>query len=505
MKITACSIVKNEEKNLPRWLGCMKKIADEIIIVDTGSNDRTKNIAFAADAEVYDFSWQYDFSAAKNYALSKAAGDWILFLDADEYFPDETIDCLKKYLYAAGNNIEALLCQIKNIDDDGNVQSSFFNIRAFRNLSSIRYEGAVHEHLVNKSGKKIDAAFMDADVYILHTGYAGKMAKEKLKRNLFLLKKDIRENGLRTTHYIYFAECYAAMQDYDRAVLCCEKFLQSRNDAVGMRLYIYSRLIEIVLNYKKDKKKTFFLINKALVEFPGSSEILFYKADYAYSLKKYDEAEELFEEVLANMTKEGFNASTVEGKKLYIYNCLAFIAELKGDKITAIKHHKTIIDEGGLNEKNLLKIYKLIRHESVTEKVNILYSIYKDDSVKLQFILNTLYSYMPDQISLYYRQILLKKYNIRTERNLTKDFLLAANYDNASRESADELAKCYDFVISGASLPDNAGEKKRRLISFLPTAYLTAIEENMPDESIINHKVQEIRENIRIIKQNILI
>ena len=86
MLISACVIVKNEEKNLPAWLDGVKNIADEIIVVDTGSTDKTVEIAEKAKVNLYRFEWIHDFAAAKNFALSKAKGDWIIFLDADEYF-----------------------------------------------------------------------------------------------------------------------------------------------------------------------------------------------------------------------------------------------------------------------------------------------------------------------------------------------------------------------------------------------------------------------------------
>ena len=80
-------IVKNEETNIERALSWGKDIVYEQIVVDTGSTDRTVELARAMGAKVYDFEWIDDFAAAKNYAISKASGEWIAFLDADEYFP----------------------------------------------------------------------------------------------------------------------------------------------------------------------------------------------------------------------------------------------------------------------------------------------------------------------------------------------------------------------------------------------------------------------------------
>ena len=98
LKISACVIVKNEENNLPSWLNCVKRFADEIIVVDTGSTDNSKKIAADANAKVFDFKWQNDFAAAKNFAIDKAKGEWICFLDADETITKATIDKVRPLL-----------------------------------------------------------------------------------------------------------------------------------------------------------------------------------------------------------------------------------------------------------------------------------------------------------------------------------------------------------------------------------------------------------------------
>lgn len=85
MKISTCLIVKNEADNIGRCLDSIKDISNEIIVVDTGSTDNTKEIALKIGAKIFDYQWDNNFSKAKNYALSKATGDWIVFPDADEY------------------------------------------------------------------------------------------------------------------------------------------------------------------------------------------------------------------------------------------------------------------------------------------------------------------------------------------------------------------------------------------------------------------------------------
>lgn len=85
MKINLVMIVKNEERSLKRCLEAVKPLVDRMIVVDTGSYDRTREIAEKMGAEVYDFVWNNDFSAARNFALEQSDGDWNLVLDADEY------------------------------------------------------------------------------------------------------------------------------------------------------------------------------------------------------------------------------------------------------------------------------------------------------------------------------------------------------------------------------------------------------------------------------------
>ena len=93
MKISACLITKDEEKNIEQCLKSIEGIVDEIIIVDTGSNDNTVNVAKRYSNKIFHYVWEDDFSKARNFAIEKANGDYILFLDADDYL---ALDALRK-------------------------------------------------------------------------------------------------------------------------------------------------------------------------------------------------------------------------------------------------------------------------------------------------------------------------------------------------------------------------------------------------------------------------
>lgn len=183
---TACIIVKNEEDNLPVCLHSIRNYCDQIVVVDTGSSDRTPIIAARYGAEVYFHDWNDDFSEARNYALSYARNPWIITIDADEYIEkiqfDEDILNNEKI---GGINVKI----INFLDNDPNgPKSEHRYTRIFRNDRDIRFEGAIHEQ-IRESIERKGLEVSDSDLKIYHTGYINS-SNEKRKRNRDLLEKE---------------------------------------------------------------------------------------------------------------------------------------------------------------------------------------------------------------------------------------------------------------------------------------------------------------------------
>ena len=186
-QISLCMIAKNEEKNIARALLSVRGLVDELIVVDTGSSDNTKKIAKSFGGKVYDFEWCDDFSAARNFSLSKAKCPWILVLDADEAISPK--DHLRiKQLINDKNSFGFELIQRNYVNNDtinGAIpcdgayeeerdHKAFLQvpvIRLFRNDPRIRFQGAVHE-LVFHSFKKHGLPWKHTDIPIHHFGYA---------------------------------------------------------------------------------------------------------------------------------------------------------------------------------------------------------------------------------------------------------------------------------------------------------------------------------------------
>ena len=172
MDLTLCMIVKNEEATLSRTLDSVKDVVDEIVVLDTGSGDRTREIAQAAGARVYDFEWCDDFAAARNECLKYAQGNWILVLDADEVLVPQIVPQIKEAIKGDRLLLINLIRQ-----EIGASQSPYSLVsRLFRNRPGIRFSRPYHamvddsvaEMLQREPQWKIVSL---PDVAIYHSGY----------------------------------------------------------------------------------------------------------------------------------------------------------------------------------------------------------------------------------------------------------------------------------------------------------------------------------------------
>ncbi len=172
MDLTLCMIVKNEEATLPRTLASVKDVVDEMVVLDTGSGDRTCEIAREFGARVYRFEWCDDFAAARNDCLKYATGDWILVLDADEVLVPQIVPLIKQGIQGDRTLLINLIRQ-----EVGASQSPYSLVsRLFRNRHDIRFSRPYHamvddsvaEILQREPESKIATL---PDVAIWHSGY----------------------------------------------------------------------------------------------------------------------------------------------------------------------------------------------------------------------------------------------------------------------------------------------------------------------------------------------
>lgn len=183
-------IVKNEAESIARCLYSIHGVADEIVVVDTGSTDATREIATAAGAIIVQRPWTDDFSAARNASLDAATGEWILVLDADEELDTASGSRLSATLREL--TAEGVRVRLRNLMPTGELCAFDESrlTRIFRNRPDHRYQGIIHEQIrpsIEKNGGKV----VDAQLTIIHHGYAKKTAQgnqTRTERNLRLLE-----------------------------------------------------------------------------------------------------------------------------------------------------------------------------------------------------------------------------------------------------------------------------------------------------------------------------
>jgi len=245
IELSVCYMVKNEAANLPLSLKSIKDAADEIIVVDTGSTDATKKIAASFGARLFDFPWCNDFSAPRNYAIEQAKGEWILFLDADEYFPEPlNRGKLLEYLKTLPDK-DVVLLLLRNIEPQGDINRWNTNwcLRIFRNIPELRYKGRIHENIARQD-RQLQVAYAPEKFCLLHTGYAGELSKEKSRRNLKLLEAAIAEEGWQPGDDYYLMDCYFGLQEYEKAMQHAKNFLAGDCFAYGGDSHVYHMILE---------------------------------------------------------------------------------------------------------------------------------------------------------------------------------------------------------------------------------------------------------------------
>ncbi len=183
-RLSLCMIVRNEEARLGKCLDSVKGLVDEIIVVDTGSTDRTVEIAQRHGAVMGSFEWCDDFSAARNESLKLATGDWVMWLDADDLMPAQFHGPIRTLV--AGSRDRSYFFVL---DDQGYESVSCLQMRLFPNVEGIRFEMPIHEQITPSLGR-LGIDMQPTDIRVVHTGYTTpEVVYEKKQRYLGIMER----------------------------------------------------------------------------------------------------------------------------------------------------------------------------------------------------------------------------------------------------------------------------------------------------------------------------
>jgi tetratricopeptide (TPR) repeat protein len=293
-------IVKNEEEHLPRCLRSVQGVVDEVIVVDTGSTDRTVAIAEGFGAKVYHFPWTGDFSAARNVSLEKATGDWIIFLDADEELVEGDGPKLRELIASEGAD-GYYLTEINFVGDkpgiDAMINTAF---RVFRNRPEYRFTGAIHEQIVacvQKYGGRV--AF--SDVRINHYGYLNQTSrgKKKIQRNLAILQEEVKKRPADNFTRFNLGVEYLRMENYQEALREFQKAFHRIPTLEVAYASILLRNIVLCLKELRRYGEALTVLADATEAFPDYTDLVFLKACIYADMKDFDAAVAAYKECLA--------------------------------------------------------------------------------------------------------------------------------------------------------------------------------------------------------------
>ncbi|MFC5702981.1 glycosyltransferase [Cohnella faecalis] len=263
IKISLCMIVKNEEDVLARCLDSVKGIADEIVVVDTGSTDRTKEIAAKFTNKVIDFTWVNNFAAARNFAFSQATKPYLMWLDADDVILEEDrakLLRLKRTLAPDVDSVVMTYCLQK--DSYGNITSSSRRNRLVKKARQFRWIGAVHEYL------EVLGNIFHSDIVVTHSS-----THHDSDRNLRIYEEMEREEREFTPRDLYYygnelldhAQHTRAIEQYKKFLATGQGWIEDNISTCGKLADCYHHLNDqeqalehALLSFKYDKPRADF-------------------------------------------------------------------------------------------------------------------------------------------------------------------------------------------------------------------------------------------------------
>lgn len=291
--ISLAMIVKNEASRLGSCLESVKALVDEIIIVDTGSTDSTLQVARQYTNKVYLYEWQGDFSAARNFAIAQATGDWLLSLDADE-----TLLCdagQLKDLVSEDKNIEAYMLPLEHpINELTGEVNHFLVLRLFRNKPEYYFLGKIHEQVVVKNPQVVGIA---GKAKIKHALLPAKERNHKKKRNLAYLRSEIKADPENLYLNYYLGVEWLGLGKPQLAVPLLAKAYQNLTDDFIMFKSAALRYLLTSLILLREYDKIICLGQEAALNYPDYADLFYLtgcsleeKGEYKVALKWFDKA-----------------------------------------------------------------------------------------------------------------------------------------------------------------------------------------------------------------------
>lgn len=314
VRLSLCMIVRDNETTIGPCLASIRPYVDEIIVVDTGSKDRTPEICREYGARLYQFPWCDDFSAARNESLKYAHGEWIFWMDSDDTISD---DCGRRLrALAEGPHDPSVLGYILQVHCPGPSRDPLGgedvtvvdHVKLIRNRPDLRFEGRIHEQLL-PAIRRANGDVAWTDLYVVHSGsdHTAASWERKLERDLRILHQELKERPEHPFVLFNLGMTYADARRYGDAIDFLEKCLAvSRPEESHLRK-AYSLLVS-ALSQAERHDEAWRRCEEGLALYPGDKELLFRSAILHHHFGRLDAAETAYLQVLNDSGERHFQS-----------------------------------------------------------------------------------------------------------------------------------------------------------------------------------------------------
>ena len=347
IRLSLCMIVRDNERTIRPALESIRPWVDEMIVVDTGSTDRTPDICRELGARVEFFEWCDDFSAARNESLKYARGEWIFWMDSDDTVPE---DCGRKLrALADGEHKPNTLGYVMQVHcprhDDPDDLTVVDHVKMFRNRPDLRFEHRIHEQIlpaIRRSGGEV--AF--TDIYVVHSGsdQTPEGRKRKLERDYRLLQLDLRE---RPDHPFVLFNLGMTYDDDDRPEEAIQYLTRCLTVSQPGESHVRKAYALLVSAFSKTERfdEAEIMCRRGLELFPEDRELLFRRAMLSHHAGRLDEAETTYRRLLNGHAERCFQSIDAGITGYKARHNLAVVLDERGDAEQAERQWRMIVAE----------------------------------------------------------------------------------------------------------------------------------------------------------------
>src|SRR4051812_43993091 len=396
LTLSLCMIVRDEESMLARCLEAVRDAVDEIVIVDTGSTDRTVEIAESFGAKVLHHEWTGDFAAARNVSFEAATSDWIVYLDADEVLIEGEAPRLRALAGRVWREAFFLVEDNHTGDLEDGTTVHHNALRVFRNRPEYRFKGRIHEQIAHNLPGYLVERIESTDVRMEHFGYLGvvREEKDKSRRNLELLERQLAENGESAFLHFNLGSEYAALGEYETSLTHFQQAWELlKRDTGDIRTYgfvpsLASRL-GAMLRLTKRRAELAAHVDEVLAIYPGFTDLVFELAMDASAHEELDTAKEHLERCLSMGDAPSAYSAAVGHGSFVALTLRSEIHRREGDLAAAEKDARRALELNPrfLNAVEPLAQALLAQDYTGEEVAGTLHELVADDTPAMRFLL----------------------------------------------------------------------------------------------------------------------